>query len=46
MFGVVMVVALGILINDLVRRARQSRQLDDTWRRENEVFLRQLREPR
>jgi hypothetical protein len=46
MFGVVTLVALGILIGDLVRRARQRRELDDTWRRENEEFLRQLRDPR
>ena len=44
MFKVVMLVALVILLGDLIRRARLRRELDHTWRRENEEFLRRLRE--
>jgi hypothetical protein len=46
MFKVVMLVALVILSGDLVRRARLRRELDRTWRRENEDFLRRLRDAR
>jgi len=45
-FGLGTLVALGILIGDLLRRARQRRELEDTWLRENEQFLRELRDPR
>jgi hypothetical protein len=38
--------ALGILIGDLLRRARQRRELENTWHRESEKFLRELRNSR
>ena len=45
-FGVVTLVALGIVIGDLLRRARQRRELEDSWLRENEKFLNDLRKSR
>jgi hypothetical protein len=45
-FGLVSFVALAIFIGDLLRRARQRRELENTWHRENEGFLRELRESR
>ena len=46
MFGVVFLVALGSLVGELIRRARQRRDIEANWRREDEAFLRQLRESR
>jgi hypothetical protein len=46
MFGVVFPVALGILVGEFLRRARERREMESGWRRENEEFLRQLRESR
>jgi hypothetical protein len=43
-YGIIACVALGILAGDLLRRVRQRRELEARWRRENEAFLRQLRE--
>ena len=46
MFGIVTLVAFAILIGDVLRRARLRRELEDTWHRENEKFLRELRKSR
>jgi hypothetical protein len=43
MFGVVFLVALGIVVGELFRRARERREMEAGWRRENEEFLRQVR---
>jgi hypothetical protein len=42
----VALVALGVLIGELMRRARQRRELEDAWRRENDTFLQELRKSR
>ena len=36
-------VALGVLVGELLRRAKQRREMESSWNRENEDFLRQLR---
>jgi hypothetical protein len=46
MFGVILLVALGVLVGELLRRARQRRDMEAHWRREDEEFLRRLRESR
>lgn len=46
MFGIVTLVAFGIVIGDVLRRARLRQELEDTWDRENERFLRELRTSR
>jgi hypothetical protein len=42
----VALVALGVLIGELMRRARQRRELEEAWRRENDEFLQELRASR
>jgi hypothetical protein len=42
-FGIVILVALGILIADLLRWARLRRELESEWRREDQRFLNELR---
>ncbi|MDP9184777.1 MAG: hypothetical protein M3O29_03795 [Actinomycetota bacterium] len=46
MFGVIFLVALGILVGELLRGARQRRGIEAAWRREDEEFLRHLRKSR
>jgi hypothetical protein len=46
MFGVVFLVALGVVVGELLRRARERREMEADWRHENAEFLRRLRDPR
>ena len=43
MFGVIALVAAGILLGDLLRRARIRGAMEDAWRREDLEFLQKLR---
>jgi hypothetical protein len=45
-FGVVFLVALAIFAGELIRRTRQRREIEAVWRREDEEFLRRLRNSR
>ena len=42
-FGILILLALGILIGDLLRRARLLGELESEWRREDQMFLDDLR---
>jgi hypothetical protein len=42
-FGIVFFVVLGILIGDVLRRARLRRELESEWRRVDQRFLDELR---
>jgi hypothetical protein len=46
MFGLVALVAFGLLVGDISRRTRRSRELEDIWQKENAEFLQRLRESR
>jgi hypothetical protein len=46
MFVAIFLVALGVLVGELLRGARQRREIEAAWRREDEEFLLHLRKSR
>jgi len=45
-FGIIALVAFGLLAGDIIRRARRRHELEVAWQKENADFLQRLRESR